>query len=119
MALIRKRKLLERPAAFGNEIEWYYWELWHHEGRRARHGAAMMGPDYTWWHGIYDVIHNFYFEFLPAARALHDPEVDAYIDRLLAQDPMHQWLNRPTAELKQAIRSGELQQRYQSLFQEE
>ncbi len=63
--LIKSKKLLEVKVNFGNEIEWMYWELWHHEGRRARHGAAMMGPDYTWWHGIYDVIHNFYFEFIP------------------------------------------------------
>ena len=119
MALIKEKKLLEVQAAFGNEIEWYYWELWHHEGRRARHGAAMMGPDYTWWHGIYDVIHNFYFEFLPAARELHNPEVDAYIDRLMAEDPMHQWLSQSTGDLKQAIRSGELQKEYQDLFREQ
>lgn len=119
MALVKERKLLEVQAAFGNEIEWYYWELWHHEGRRARHGAAMMGPDYTWWHGIYDVIHNFYFEFLPAARELGNPEVNALIDRLMAEDPMHEWLSQSTGELKQAIRSGELQKRYQHLFQEQ
>ena len=40
---------------FDDKIYWIYWELWHHEGRRARHGAAMSGPDYAWWHGIYDV----------------------------------------------------------------
>jgi hydroxylamine dehydrogenase len=119
MALIKKKGLLPVKAGFGNEIEWYYWELWHHEGRRARHGAAMMGPDYTWWHGIYDVMHNFYFEFLPAARELEDAEVDAYIDRLLADDPMHQWLNSSTPELKEAIRSGQLQQVYSQLFNEE
>ena len=44
MKLVRERKLLENPASFSNQIEWTYWELWHHEGRRARHGAAMMGP---------------------------------------------------------------------------
>ena len=116
MKLVRERKLLETPAAFGNEIEWYYWELWHHEGRRARHGAAMMGPDYAWWHGIYDVIHNFYFELLPAARELEDPEVDAFIDDLLANDPMHDWLSQQTTDLKQAIQTGELQKKYSELF---
>ena len=25
-------------------------EIWHHEGRVARHGASMMAPDYTHWH---------------------------------------------------------------------
>jgi len=34
--------------------EWLYWYLWHHEGRRMRIGAAMMGPDYAWWHGAHE-----------------------------------------------------------------
>ena len=46
-------------------IEWLWWEIWHHEGRRARSGAAMMAPDYAWWHGIYDVAKRFYMEFIP------------------------------------------------------
>jgi hydroxylamine dehydrogenase len=25
----------------------------------------MSGPDYTWWHGIYDVAKHTYFEFIP------------------------------------------------------
>ncbi len=36
------------------ELMWYY--IWHHSGRRWRNGAAMMGPDYTHWHGIVDVV---------------------------------------------------------------
>ena len=118
MAIVKQKKLLEVEAAFGNELEWHYWELWHHEGRRARHGAAMMGPDYTWWHGIYDVIHNFYFEFLVEARELHDPDVDAYIEKLLTEDPMHRWLKQSTADLKAGIRSGSLQEIYRRLFSE-
>ena len=31
------------PANFDEEIEWTWFYLWHHEGRRARHGAAMRG----------------------------------------------------------------------------
>ncbi len=115
MTLVRQKGLLEHPADFSNDIEWIYWELWHHEGRRARHGAAMAGPDYTWWHGIYDVAHNFYFEFLPAARALGDPAVNAKIDTLLA-DPMHAWFSRDTAAIKADIRSGELQRVYGDMF---
>jgi hydroxylamine dehydrogenase len=52
MKMVKDQKLLENKAAFSNDIEWVYWELWHHEGRRARMGAAMMGPDYAWWHGL-------------------------------------------------------------------
>ena len=53
------------PAPFDEKIEWVWWEIWHHEGRRARHGASMNGPDYTWWHGIYDVAKHTYFEWIP------------------------------------------------------
>ena len=116
MDMIKKRGLLEHKADFANDIEWQYWELWHHEGRRARMGAAMIGPDYTWWHGIYDVAYNFYFKFIPEARRYNDPEVNAYIDNLLTKDNMHNWVNKSTDELKKAIRSGELQKVYEELF---
>ena len=108
---------MENPAAFSNEIEWAYWELWHHEGRRARHGAAMMGPDYTWWHGIYDVAHNFYFRLIPEARKLNDPEVNKFLDKLM-KDPMHSWLSMSTKDLKQKIRSGKMQAIYKDLFKQ-
>ncbi len=41
MEMINKKKLMKNKASFANEIEWQYWELWHHEGRRARMGTAM------------------------------------------------------------------------------
>jgi len=47
--------LLTSDNKFDEEIEWVFFELWHHEGRRARMGAAMMGPDYVQWHGFYDL----------------------------------------------------------------
>lgn len=53
------------PTPFDEPIEWTWWEIWHHEGRRARHGASMSGPDYTWWNGIYEVAKHTYFEFIP------------------------------------------------------
>ena len=114
--LIRSKGLLENPASFSNDIEWTYWELWHHEGRRARHGAAMMGPDYTWWHGFYEVAQHFYFKFLPQARSFDDPEVDAMVARLLQEDPMHRWVHEQTDDLKRRIRSGEMQEIYARFF---
>lgn len=114
--LIKSRKLLKSKAGFSNKVEWIYWELWHHEGRRARHGASMMGPDYTWWHGFYDVAQHFYFKLLPEARKFNDPEVNAWIDTLLSDDPMHQWLSQSTDELKNAIKTGKLQETYSHLF---
>jgi hydroxylamine dehydrogenase len=52
-------------APFDEKIEWTWYEIWHHEGRRARHGAAMNGPDYTWWQGMYEVAKYTYFEWIP------------------------------------------------------
>lgn len=119
MGMIKKKGLLKNKAAFSNKIEWIYWELWHHEGRRARHGAAMMGPDYTWWHGIYEVAQHFYFKLLPEARKYNDADVNAYIDTLITSDPMHNWLSRPTPDIKKDIRAGKLQQLYQGMFKPE
>jgi hypothetical protein len=117
--MVKEKDLLEYPASFSNEIEWTYWEIWHHEGRRARMGAAMMGPDYTWWHGIYDVIKHFYFKYLPEAKAYGDPEINSYIDNMLQENPMHRWVNQPTEELKNAIQSGEQQEIYEDMFDQE
>jgi cytochrome c553 len=55
-------------APFDEKIEWTWWEIWHHQGRRARHGASMMGPDYTWWHGMYEVAQDTYFKWIPEMR---------------------------------------------------
>jgi hypothetical protein len=65
-----KAEGLITPVPFDDKIEWTYFKLWHHEGRRARHGAAMSGPDYAWWHGLYEVADNFYNEFLPEVEHL-------------------------------------------------
>ena len=79
----------------------------------------MMGPDYTWWHGIYDVAQHFYFKFIPEARSFDDPDVNAAIDKLFAEDPMHAWLKRPTGAIKEDIRSGALQRTYEDMFKPE
>jgi hypothetical protein len=46
--------LLDKTRYFDERLEVDFYELWHHEGRRARFGAAMMAPDYNWWHGFYE-----------------------------------------------------------------
>ncbi len=90
-------KLTETP--FDEEIEWVYWELWHHEGRRARHGASMAGPDYTWWHGLYEVAKHFYTEFIPLARELDEEAVA----KVLSADE-HKWLQGLSEEeIKQIL----------------
>jgi hydroxylamine dehydrogenase len=82
--LTAAKKLTDQP--FDNKIKWTYYELWHHEGRRARHGAAMSGPDYTWWHGMYEVAKIFYTEFIPEARQLDAKIVDDTINAMSEHD---------------------------------
>jgi len=76
----------------------------------------MMGPDYTWWHGIYEVAQHFYFKLIPEARKFKNAEVDAYLDNLLTNDPMHTWINSQTGDLKEAIQSGAMQDIYKDLY---
>ena len=52
-------KLLDPTRNLDEQIEVEMYELWHHEGRRARFGAAMMAPDYAWWHGFYELKKRF------------------------------------------------------------
>jgi hypothetical protein len=58
---------LSADSYFDEELEWEFYEFWHHEGRRARMGAAMMAPDYAWWHGFYELKHRF-VKFMELAR---------------------------------------------------
>jgi hypothetical protein len=77
---------------FDDKLDWIYYELWHHEGRRARHGAAMSGPDYAWWHGMYDVAKVFYTEFLPEVKRVAGPQVyDELMKKYVESDVRHEW----------------------------
>lgn len=69
-ALYDQKLLTPKPAEFDEEIEWTWYLLWHHEGRRARHGASMMAPDYAHWHGTFEVADRFYMQLIPQAREL-------------------------------------------------
>jgi hydroxylamine dehydrogenase len=69
MAALYAQKVLT-PTPFDEPIEFTYYELWHHEGRRARSGAAMMAPDYVGWQGMYEVAKNFYGKLVPEAERL-------------------------------------------------
>lgn len=112
MKLLYQYKLIT-DTQFDEEVEWVWWELWHHEGRRARHGVSMMAPDYTHWHGLYEVGKHWYSEFIPelqdiAARNLSSTDaqkvsgakaLDAALKTLLAK-PEHAWYigNMPAEE---------------------
>jgi len=112
---------LRTPTQFDEEIEWTWFYLWHHEGRRARHGASMMAPDYTHWHGMYEVAERFYMELIPQAREMiahgqatgHGAEasrVAAVVAEILAR-PEHAWFEEGANEEMEKIRRA-MQERY-------
>ena len=72
-----ERGLLDKTRFFDERLEVEYYELWHHEGRRARMGAAMMAPDYSWWHGFYECKKRFN-NFMEEARELIAHNQKAY-----------------------------------------
>ncbi|MCB2160705.1 nitrate reductase [bacterium] len=41
---------------FDEPIDFVFFEIWHHWGRTAKFGAWMQGPDYTQWHGAYEML---------------------------------------------------------------
>ncbi|MCE9552894.1 MAG: hydroxylamine oxidoreductase [Planctomycetes bacterium] len=105
MAALRQDGLLT-PKQFDEKIEWTWFYLWHHEGRRARHGASMMAPDYAHWHGMFEVAERFYKELIPEARELAEKaehnggkaeHTRAAIRDILAR-PEHQWFEAAKAD---------------------
>ncbi|WP_428264842.1 multiheme c-type cytochrome [Haliangium sp.] len=109
MAALQDQGLLSKPQ-FDEPIEWTWFYLWHHEGRRARHGASMMAPDYAHWHGMYEVAERFYVELVPEARAIvaearahgkadQAAAVEAVIDEIMAR-PEHAWQAEGQATLE-------------------
>ncbi|MDR4509157.1 MAG: hypothetical protein MRJ65_13155 [Candidatus Brocadiaceae bacterium] len=103
--------VLKKNAPFEHKVQWIFWELWHHEGRRARHGASMMGPDYTHWHGMYEVSKHFYLKFLPAvveAATQKSPKMkekyEKKIEELYTRDE-HLWRKGLSHEEAEALRA--------------
>lgn len=89
-------------AKFSRMIDYTWFEIWHHEGRRARHAASMGGPDYTHWHGTYEIAKHFYAKYIPELRELieefeHKPEAKTQVAALkkglkeLFEEKNHQW----------------------------
>ncbi len=45
-------------ATFDEPIDFVHFDLWHHWGRTTKFGAWMQGPDYSQWHGAYEVLRD-------------------------------------------------------------
>jgi hypothetical protein len=112
MGELSKQGLLTKTS-FDEKIEWTWFYLWHHEGRRARHGASMMAPDYAHWHGTYEVAERFYVELIPEAREIAEharaagkkaeaQAVEDLIESILKR-PEHTWFEK---QKKQAAKDA-------------
>jgi hydroxylamine dehydrogenase len=128
LALYEAAKPLLRPVQFSNPIDFTWYEIWHHEGRRARHGVSMMGPDYTHWHGTYEVAKHFYSHYVPELQELVEKNKDcddavkreaaAKLAKLLEDtlnNPNHQWYVNKMSPEEKAQRDQQrkgFQQRY-------
>ena len=81
----------------------------------------MMAPDYTHWHGMYEVAERFYMELIPQAREMAEhaadsgqrdaaAEVERVIGEILAR-PEHVWFEEGAEEQTERIREA-MRERY-------
>ncbi len=75
----------------------------------------MMGPDYTHWHGMYEVAKHFYTHFLPEVLELAERKGQgrkwrARIDEMMRQE-QHMWQKGLTPEEAKALERS-YRQRY-------
>ncbi len=111
-----KKDGLVKGSPFHSPLGWTWFEIWHHEGRRTRHGAAMGGPDYTHWHGLYEVARHFYYEFIPELMKLakeHNmtAKYEKAVNEILAR-PEHQWYKQGFGEATMSAIKAEQSERY-------
>ena len=111
-------------AKFSRAIDFTWFELWHHEGRRARHAASMQAPDYTHWHGTYELAKHWQAKFIPEIlEIIHDykdkaPKEVAELEKVLKEvQATEQWrwsVNAEPEKVKKARqkRRDEFLERY-------
>jgi len=114
-------------AKFAQKIDYTWFELWHHEGRRVRHAASMQAPDYVQWHGNYDLAKNWYGEYVPELEEVIEmgkhgnndaKKLAGELENMLTQimnDENHKWSSGkedPAAKAERAKRAKEFTDRY-------
>jgi hypothetical protein len=115
-------------ADFAQKIDYTWFELWHHEGRRVRHAASMQAPDYTQWHGNYDLARNWYGSYVPELKEVIEmgmksensdaKKLAGELEKMLAEvtnDENHKWSigkEDPVAKAERDKRRKEFLDRY-------
>jgi hypothetical protein len=79
-----------------HKLGFTWFEIWHHQGRRARMAVAMHAPNYTFWQGMYEVARDFYLIFLPGVQELANQAGKGEKYKKVLQDltdkPEHRWI---------------------------
>jgi len=52
---LRSQGLISGPP-FSQSVDFIYFDLWHYDGRTAKHAAFMGGADFVQWHGNYPIL---------------------------------------------------------------
>ncbi len=55
VSALRADGILTSPP-FSSPVDFVYFDLWHYDGRTAKHGAFMGGQDFAQWHGNYPIL---------------------------------------------------------------
>jgi nitrate/TMAO reductase-like tetraheme cytochrome c subunit len=86
---------------FANRLSFIWYEMTNFAGRRARHGAAMMGPVHTHWLGTYELGKKWATEFIPEITRLIEskkssmPEqtqaLEQELERVMSNE-LHKWM---------------------------
>jgi len=87
----------------------------------------MQAPDYTQWHGMFEVAHRFYTELVPEVRELIEKaekqgnhagagKMHALLDEIL-NSPDHRWFIGKMPEGEKAKRKGQMDQFKQRYLQ--
>ncbi len=71
------------------QLDRIYWKLVYHEGRRARFGAAMMGPNYAWNQGMQEVAERFHLEFIPEVKKIMGGKAERFMRERGYVEPDH------------------------------
>lgn len=114
-------------AKFSQMIDYTWFELWHHEGRRVRHAASMQAPDYVQWHGNYDLAKHWYGKYVPELKEVIEQgkhkggkaaKLAGELEKMLAQitnNDDHKWSigkEDPKAKAERAKRGEAFKKRY-------
>ena len=74
---------------YDEALDRHYWKLVGHEGHRARHGAAMAGPNYAWNQGMQEVAERFYLDFVPEVETLLGRKAEKFMKQWGYVKPQH------------------------------